>query len=451
LEEMLQAKDLAEADEAAAMFALGRALAEHGQPLFAARRFIELATRFPGDAHAERSVMLGVTLAGQVHESHRDDVEARSALRHGLELVLSRYSNLPEQERWRYAAARLAATERRFDEAMTLLQGVSATSTLNPDALFLRAQVLRDRARGIADSTSRRQAHEESLRAAETAMTAIADAQTSATDPPRSDALRVYEAWLRVFHSGALLELNRASQAVDALGDSASDSTLPPEVQGEAMKLRIAAFGALKKPEEALGEIDRFLKTAPAQAGAVLRPMLEALQRDVMTLVNQAREEEALALAKRTLLPVAERLDALLREPALEGIDTQKAVLGRAIADAYRLGGECGKAERWYEELLETQPEALELLLGQAECHFAAGGEQRLAAAMLTYRRLGAAGPVVNHEAYWLANLRMLQILDLSGRNTQQIKPRIERLRQQDETLGGERFRRGFEILRQKH
>ena len=101
--------------------------------------------------------------------------------------------------------------------------------------------------------------------------------------------------------------------------------------------------------------------------------------------------------------------------------------------------------------MLKGQPDALELLLGQAECHFATGGEQQLAAAMLIYRRLAAAGPSVNHDAYWLANLRMLQILDITGRNTQQIKPRIERLRQQDQELGGERYRRGFEALRGKY
>jgi hypothetical protein len=179
--------------------------------------------------------------------------------------------------------------------------------------------------------------------------------------------------------------------------------------------------------------------------------MLDALQGDVMSLLDQSRDEQALALAERTLLPVATRLDALLNDPATPLAAEQTAALGRPIADAYRLSGACDAAQRWYARLLKSKPDALEPLLGQAECLFVEGGEQALAAAMLTYRRLAAAGPSVHHEAYWLSNLRMLEILDRTGRNTQQIKPRIERLRQQDQTLGGERYRRGFEALRLKY
>jgi len=451
LEGLLADSSLADADRAAALFTLGRALAEHQQPLFAAQRFIELAERYPADAQAERAIMLGVTLAGQAQESHPDDAEPRAAMRRGLDLLLSKYANLPDQDRWRYAAARLAATERRFDDAVTMLEKVPGSSPLVPDALFLRAQVQRDRAVAIGDPVSRQNANDELVRAIDAATAPIDSAINAAADQTRKDALRRYAAWLRVFRAQALLDGNRAQPALEAVGNLATDTSLPPEIQGEAMKLRIAAFQALKKPEDALREIDRFLQATPEQAGAVLGPMLDALQRDVTTLVDQSRDDLAQELAKRTLLPVAQRLDTLLNDPATARAAEQKAALGRPIADAYRLSGDCEAAQRWYAQLLKSQPDALELLLGQAECHFTAGNEQALAAAMLIYRRLAAAGPSVNHEAYWLANLRMLQILDKTNRNTQQIKPRIERLRQQDETLGGERYRRGFEALRGKY
>jgi len=451
LEQLVAETTLADADRGAALFTLGRALAEHHQPLFAAQRFIELAERFPADAQAERAIVLGVTLASQAHESHPDDAEPRAALRRGLELLLSKYANLPDQDRWRYAAARLAATERRFDDAIALLSKMPANSTLAPDVMFLRAQLHRDRAVFIGDPVARQSANDELLRAIDAATAPIDSAINAAADPSRKDALRRYAAWMRLFRAQALLDSNRAQPALDAVGDVGSDASLPPEVQGEAMKLRIAAFQALKKPEDALREIDRFLQATPEQAGAVLGPMLDALQRDVTTLLDQSREDQAEELARKTLLPVAQRLDTLLDDPAMTRASEQKAALGRSIADGYRLSGECEQAQKWYEQLLKGQPDALELLLGQAECHFATGGEQQLAAAMLIYRRLAAAGPSVNHDAYWLANLRMLQILDITGRNTQQIKPRIERLRQQDQELGGERYRRGFEALRGKY
>ena len=66
---------------------------------------------------------------------------------------------------------------------------------------------------------------------------------------------------------------------------------------------------------------------------------------------------------------------------------------------------------------------------------------------MSIYKRIsvGTAGQPGDH--YWQSQLRMLQILSRSGRNTHRIAPHIQRLRQIDPGLGGERFRREFERL----
>jgi hypothetical protein len=114
------------------------------------------------------------------------------------------------------------------------------------------------------------------------------------------------------------------------------------------------------------------------------------------------------------------------------------------------LSGRFAEALAWYERLLVSQPDAQPLLLGRAECLFALGTEERLAQAMNIYKRIAALGLVQGND-YWLSQLRMLQILDQINRNTQQIVPRIDRLRQGDPELGGERFRRGFDTLRAKH
>ena len=45
----------------------------------------------------------------------------------------------------------------------------------------------------------------------------------------------------------------------------------------------------------------------------------------------------------------------------------------------------------------------------------------------------------------------MLQILDRAGRNTTRIAPHIRQLRARDPDLGGERFRRAFEVLENKY
>ena len=125
------------------------------------------------------------------------------------------------------------------------------------------------------------------------------------------------------------------------------------------------------------------------------------------------------------------------------------------IAEAYRLSGRYAKALELYDRLLAKEPAAGPYLFGRAEClfHLAEGDtmEQQLGEAMLLYRRLTKAGPSVGETMYWQSHLRSLQILDRIGRNTQQIVPQIQRLRQRDPGLGGQRFRQAFDQLQAKH
>ena len=66
---------------------------------------------------------------------------------------------------------------------------------------------------------------------------------------------------------------------------------------------------------------------------------------------------------------------------------------------------------------------------------------------MSIYRRLASAGMGGEPRRWWIAQLRMLQILDRMDRNTERIAPRIRQLQQQDPELGGADTRRSFERL----
>jgi tetratricopeptide (TPR) repeat protein len=149
-------------------------------------------------------------------------------------------------------------------------------------------------------------------------------------------------------------------------------------------------------------------------------------------------------------LPAAKTLEEWLGTSDAPTDALERAALERRVAEAYRLAGQCELASKIYTQLLRIQPDSAEILLGQAECLFALAGDERLAQAMGIYKRLAAAGPNAGNNAFWLSQLRMLQILDITNRSTQQILPRIERLRQTDANFGGERYRQGFEALRAK-
>jgi tetratricopeptide (TPR) repeat protein len=152
--------------------------------------------------------------------------------------------------------------------------------------------------------------------------------------------------------------------------------------------------------------------------------------------------------AERQLVPVAR---ALVRWLLTANDDVRdRARLELAAADAYRRAEHWREALGLYDGLQSRHPNALEVLLGRAECLFALGDEH-LADAMELYKRISGATAGKSDHYYWQSQLRMLQILSRTGRNTQQIAPHIQRLRRRDPELGGERYRREFERLQAEH
>ncbi len=452
LERALAADELGELEQATALFVLGRALYEHRQLHFAAKRFIELAERYPADSNAERAIEMGVSIAAELHRSDPTDVEAAIALQQGLHILLNRYPNLPTIDRWRYAAGRFAMQQGRFSEAIAFFQQVTPAAAEWLDAHFMQAAAARGSAQKAAlldDAQKQQDRWRELLAVIDRVEPVLAQGVANITDDQRRRSVRYYLGFLKVFRAEALIGLLQHVQALRVLENIEQDRDLETEVLAEALKLRIASYQAMRQPEKAITEINHFAQTSPEQVGAVIGPMLASLQRDIEALLEQGRDDQAAVQGRRTLLPVAKILEQWLHSQAAD--DAERMHFGRRIADAYRLGGECEQALAWYSALLQDMPNAAELLLGRAECLFALGGQQRLADAMEIYKRLAAAGPAVDPNRYWLAQLRMVQILDRVNRNTNQIAPRIERLRQQDERFGGERYRRGFVELLHKY
>jgi len=430
---------------------LAKALYEHGQLLFAALRFIELAEEHPADSQAEKAIEMAAAIAAGLHRKEPGDAQARAALGAALNVLLERYPNLPTIDRWRYAAGRLALEEERFEDAAGLFERVAPNANEWLDAHFMQAAATKARAVKADSPGQQQKLSEETIAIIDRVRPIIEAGLKSAKADERTAALRYYVASLRVFRAQALINLNRLQAALDALTGIENDPTLDGSVLGEALKVRINAYQALKRPDDALREIQKFIETSPAQTGAVLGPMMTAMQRDVQELIDASRDEQAADLAQRTLLPVAQLLAQSLESGSASPSPSEQRILGESTAEGYRLSGRYAEALAWYDRLLPANSDAVELLLGKAECLFHVGGEQKLADAMNLYKRIAAAGPQAGKHNYWLAQLRMLQIIDQVNRRTEQILPRIEQLRQQDHDFGGERFHRGFDALRSKY
>lgn len=212
------------------------------------------------------------------------------------------------------------------------------------------------------------------------------------------------------------------------------------------MRVRVLALSAAGKQAAAIEQLQRLVEVSPMQA----RETLAGLAGDLMREIERERDadpERAESRARDELAPLARLLGGVLALPGAEATANRRQKL--VAADSLRMAGLLREAEGLYDELLVEQPHVIALVVGKAECVYGLGDDP--AEAMTLYRRISADRAAAEDADYWLAQLRMLQILDRIGRNTEQILPRINMLRTRNKDFGGARFRKGFLELETKY
>ena len=439
---LLARRDLDEKDRSLALFNLGHSLLAADELAEAADRFFEIALEHPTDLEAARSIELSATIATALYRKAPHDPEAVKRLARTLALLIEDYPQLAAIDRWRFDAAQLALAEGSYEEALSLFEQIPAGADRWPDARRGLVSAFEAWAEAEAESALRPQRYRKLLEVIDEVRPVLE--QAAAREPKR---LAHDVALLDVARARALLALGEPKRALEALPVS-SDPVLERAIVAEALGLRIDAHEALGESDEAGRAIDGLLEVAPQEAGSILSDLLETRKRSVVTLLERGRPDEAARQAARELVPVAEALE---RWASAQSSGDPGLVAARLrVAEAYRLGELWARALRLYDELLASYPSAVELLFGRAECLSGLGSDHDTQA-MGIYKRIIGAATDVPEAYYWQSHLRMLQILDRSNRNTHRIAPHIERLRRRDPQLGGERFRRGFEILQNKY
>ncbi|MCH8163989.1 MAG: tetratricopeptide repeat protein [Planctomycetes bacterium] len=453
---LLSRPDLDQRARALALFSMAKALLANGQRLEAAQRFAQVAREHPAQRGADRAIELAATIAAELYRKTPRDPTVRSFLSTTLDELLNRFPNLPTIDRWRSTAGRLALAEQEYAQALAIFEQIPPDAEQWLDAQFMQAAVLQAWTETPSDAAERQRLAPQLLKAVQHARDvidrAVKRAEVATGDSPwrageQTDSHLQYLASLRVFQATALLEVGEPQQAVESLQGADTDPSLDSATIAKALLIRIDAYYALGRGNEVEHQIERLLEVAPDRAGGILATMLKSRQRGVTALIEMSRDDEATQLARRELAPLA---DAVGRWLALDTADAPDADgLRLRAADAYRLAERYDDALRLYDTLLLKHPNAVEALLGRAECLFGLGGDQ-YPQAMAIYKRISSAA-AEGGDYYWQSQLRMLQILDRTNRNTRRIAPHIRRLRQRDPQLGGERFRRGFEILQNEH
>jgi hypothetical protein len=426
LEGLLMRPGLASTERADALFALGRAHLAAGRDADAAQHFLDLARELPQEPLAERSIELAAAVATQLRATRPGDAAAAELAGAALSLLVERYPNLPSVDRWRFEAGRLALAEGRHAEALRHFESIPPDAAQWPEAQLQQARVLLEWARVEPDSAAR-------VRRLGTLLEFVERLRPLfGGDRPRARELAVCEA-------SAHLGLGRPQKALDALHeiDPADDPAA-----AAAILVRIEALFLLERPQDVRAELERLRAAAGGGAGRILLDMLQARMRQVRALAREDRDEEASALARRHLPPLAEALRDWAVSAA--GDSAAAGAVTVAIADAWREAGRPELAGPLYDQVLREQPDALEALLGRAECLLAAG--EGLEEAMAIYRRIGSQ-TAADSVWFWQSHLRMLQILRRTGRSSDRIAAHVELLRRKDPELGGAPFRGAFESL----
>ncbi|NNF43733.1 MAG: hypothetical protein HKN62_11950 [Phycisphaerales bacterium] len=430
----------------AALIGLGRALHAAGRPAAAVRSWLELATNDPRHREAERWLEAAATLAWRQHRSRPEDPEAAALLQQTLDQLLARTPPVASVDRWRLLAGRLAATQGDPEAALTHLRAIDPAAEVALDARFAAVGALRAHANDPDAPPGTTRFTELGREAAQTRAAMQAAAATAS--PRRAGDLRFYATELQVIEAEALLGAGEPIRALEAIAGIEQTPGLEPTVLASALRVRIRASQAADRPEEARRAVGQFLETAPEQAGVVLDAMLARLLDEQRRELDQGTPtDEVTTRFGPEIAPLATALDEWLRSADLDA--SRRAAYQHRAAEGHLASGQTKAALRLYDRLARTNPHAAEVLLGRAECLYRLGADH-LAEAIVLYKRLAAGGLDLGHHFYWQANLRILQILDLVGRNTHKIVPQINRLRAQDPTLGGVRYAVEFERLERK-
>lgn len=401
------------------------AAAAEGDHAGAARRLVHAIEMAPKPADRDEAAQHAARLAAT------EGIESELAADLVAAALTSSPSH-PESSWWRWRLAEIHAQNGSLVEARQLLASMPADAPAWAESRGLLLDVLWAWAESGAEESIRRDrwaASAETIGAIDRHFEGHAE-----IDPATRSLIAVALARLALIRG----EPADALRGVDPL--VRDRDALPEAVRPRALVVQMDALRDLGRFAEAAAALRELAGLAPPLADRGVPSLLRAWQNAAAT------DEGAKASLAQGVTAIGSCVDAFEQAPAP---DTLLALAEAELA-----------LERWtqalarFNALLAEQPNAAEALIGKGEALFglgrSSGTESVLAEALTLFKRIAAASRPAD-RTYWLAELRMLQILDSSGRGAEQIAPRIAALRATHPSLGGPEFADGFAALDAKY
>lgn len=373
----------------AAEFELGRAELNLGRARSGAVRLLRFAKEHGADPSSRSAIETTVLAARALG----DPALLSTALATAVEL----FPDHPEHGAWRVEATALA---------------------LSPDAAALVER----------QSAPRRYAH---------AIEAMERAKRTGVRDPALMADLVAAA------AEAANEMNHAHDALsllDRLTDPAGGGLegIPPDLRNRLLEERVAALA--QAGQSILS--DRWVATEhKADPQAIADTCARVLRRQIPTDLAGALIDPPDPALRARIVSMAEAVQQMA-PPAPQRDEV--------ILCALLLGQLPDAALPVARRVLVAQGERADTLLALAEALYTGGDQAALAEAMPIYTRLARALPE-GTPAWWVAELRRLQILERVNRNTEVIAPRVARLQAAHPDLGGGTLKTAFLALAARH
>jgi len=445
------------------LYQLALAHFRRGDRLAAARRFVEAADYEPKFDRGLNCATLAVQLAAELyHDDHEPRTDEVTALyRKSLEVLLANHAGTEAGRYWRFYYAQLLDELEDFDLAAEQFRLVDAAQDRFLESGFFRVRALAA-ALHRAAAGSGGEALDLVLRtdalfsANRDFITRVGGSMGREPQSPFEKSPRRLLAEARVLAAEAAVipRVDRAAQALELLSNFERDYAEVSVLFGRVWRIRLLAYEALGRLEEAERAIPEFCAAARDDAPPTLRGLFTAMSGDVDRLRVAGDEASAQRKAEVALM-LAEQLNswADANDSALAGVERRESRL--RLAEANMQAGRYEKALAMFDELavaidstaLPTGETDIRIAVGQAEALYGMG---RFAEALPKFNRL-ATGLTPNHPIRWKSLLRDLECRTALREPAAGILKVIEQQRYLHPDLGGAAMTVDFERVRREN
>lgn len=430
--------------------------------LAAARSFLAVARDHPAFRLAELAAAAAVQTAAEIYQDPglAGRPEVRDLYLEALTVLTRQYPQSPAAAYWQFFLAQALEDAGRYRQAADQYAKVVPAHEFHAQARFQHVRCLVRSAQASAESARERNANaaadlRQALAAASAARQFVADAAAGRFEhaDPAQLARLVARALVNRAEIYALPGLDRHREILEVLDGFEQQHPDCPDLIGRVLRVRIIAYEALGRLEEATRAIPQYIESDPTNAGAILQGLFDAAAGEIERLRQAGREDHAQRKAEAALL-LARQIDAWAQTPAARLADQDRYALRLQLAEAHLAAGRFHDARRLFQQCLEFEGDSSEppvaedarAIFGLAEACFQL---QRYADALPLYNRICRATQPTS-TLWWRALLGDLKCRTELDHDPNDVIRVIRQQRFLHPDLGGPQLRAQFEALLQR-